>query len=74
MNDVHCNISKVTSKTVVTTSFMSYKLHKLKPNSITLDGSELVRSRIPSRYLVRTSFEPVSIMEFDFWQATSCIV
>jgi len=31
----------------------------IKPNSITLAGSELVRSQIPLRYLVRTSFEPV---------------
>jgi len=33
-------------------------LRQLKPNSITLDGSELVRSQIPLRYLVQTSFEP----------------
>jgi len=30
----------------------------LKPNSITLAGSELVRSQILLRYLIRTSFEP----------------
>jgi len=32
----------------------------LKPNSITLDGSKLVRSWSP------TSFEPASVMEFGY--------
>jgi len=55
----------------------------LKPNSITLAGSELVRSQIPLRYLVRTSFEPAlnqlrtsfeadSVMEFGREPVSSC--
>ena len=30
-------------------------------------GSKLVRSQIPLRYLIRTSFEPASVMEFGFY-------
>ena len=44
----------------------------LKPNSITLAGSELVRSQIPSRYLVRTISEPASLMAFGREPASSC--
>ena len=44
-------------------------MERLKPNSITLAGSELVRSQIPLRYLVQTSLEPDSVMEFGFYKA-----
>jgi len=55
----------------------------LKPNSITLAGSELVRSQIPLRCLDRTIFEPApnqlrtgskpdSVMEFGREPASSC--
>jgi len=35
-------------------------------------GSKLVRSRIPLRYLVRTIFEPASVMEFGSEPVSSC--
>jgi len=35
-------------------------------------GSKLVRSQIPLRYLVRTSFEPASVIEFGHEPASSC--
>jgi len=41
---------------------------QLKPNSITLSGSKLVRSRSP------TSFEPASVMELAFSRQSTCLL
>jgi len=51
----------------------------LKPNSITLAGSKLVRSwsQTGSKLVgdqLRTSFEPSSVMEFGFYEAMHCML
>jgi len=37
-------------------------------------GSNLVRSQIPLRYLIRTSSEPASVMEFGFYMLLALLL
>ena len=64
---------------------MQGSLVQLKPNSITLVGSELVRSWFepdsvmefgfePVCDQLRTSFEPASVMEFGFYESLTIIL